>query len=430
VAATIGVGLLGLGTVGSAVARRLIAQWEMLGERAGVVPVLRSVGVRDLRRAREVELPNVEVTDDASAVVDDHRVEIVVEAIGGVDPATALIERALTSGKTVVTANKAVMAASGPRLWEMAQTAHAGIWFEAAVGGGLPVVALLRDSLRADVVTQIDAIINATTNIILTRMRDSGVPVSAAIADAQLRGFAEADPSSDVDGWDAAYKLVIMSWLAFGARVTAADVQRQGIGGLDAVDCGYAGQLGYNVKLVAHAERRQEPSGIHLRVRPTAVAATHPLYDVNDSDNAVIISSDLAESVTLRGLGGGGDSTASAVVSDVVNAARRAGCPPAPPPTESMALLSDEDVDVAAYLRLRTGADPDARALIVQALEDRGVPVLDTVAKPPLDGGSPQLLVLTGSVPRAVLDRALETVDTLAAVKEIACVMDRLEGNG
>src|SRR5579864_5848106 len=205
--AQVGIGMLGLGTVGSAVASRLISEWELLGARAGVTPVLRRVAVRDLSRARDVDLRNVGLTADPQAVVDDPAVDILVEVMGGLQPATSLISRALERGKTVVTANKAVIAESGPALAQLADEHGAGLWFEAAVGGGLPIVALLRASLSGDRVRTIDSIVNATTNIILTRMREEGVRFETAVAEAQRRGFAEADPSSDVDGWDAAYKL-------------------------------------------------------------------------------------------------------------------------------------------------------------------------------------------------------------------------------
>ncbi|MBV9099633.1 MAG: homoserine dehydrogenase [Candidatus Dormibacteraeota bacterium] len=425
--ASLGIGMLGLGTVGSAVAARLIGEWEMLGARAGVTPVLRRVAVRDLTRTRDVDLRNVELTSDAQALVDDPAVDIVVEVMGGVEPARSLISRALQRGKTVVTANKAVIAESGPALAGLAASHGAGLWFEAAVGGGLPIVALLRASLGADVVRGVDSIVNATTNIMLTRMREEGVRFETAVAEAQRRGFAEADPSSDVDGWDAAYKLVIMSWLAFGVHVEPEAVDRRGIRDVRLHDLAYTGQLGYSVKLVAHAERAVRSGAVHLRVRPTAVPADHPLYAVDDSDNAVIISSDLADTVILSGLGGGGASTASAVVSDVVQAARTRGCPPAAPLTAEPVLLSDEDVEVAGYLRLIVDPSGEAQAAAVQMLEDRGVPVTAAFDKPPLDGPFPQLLLLTGAAPRAVHDRALETLDTLPVVREIACAMDRIE---
>ena len=425
-AETIGVGMLGLGTVGTAVARRLIEQWELLGERAGAVPALRRVAVRDATRARDVDLRNAVLGEDPFAVVDDPEVALVVEVMGGADPALPLIERALTAGKTVVTANKLLVAGHGPRLWQLAAEHGAGFWFEASVGAGLPIVGLLRDSLRGDRVASIDAIINGTTNVILTRMRRDGSSLQRALEDAQARGYAEADPTADVDGWDAAQKLTIMSWLGFGVELGLDAVDRAGIRELDRADLGYAGQLGYAIKLVAHAHAGAA-GGVHLRVRPTAVPAGHDLYGVDDSDNAVVVRSDLASTVLLRGLGAGGDSTASAIVSDVVAAVRRRGCQPVPPRLRAAEPIDPEDYDVAGYVRLRLVDAADSRALVLQALEDRGVPVIDAVDKPPIDGPHPQLLVLTGLAPRAVHDRALETLDSLAVVHEIACALDRIE---
>jgi homoserine dehydrogenase len=424
---SVGVGLLGLGTVGSAVAKRLLSEWQLLGERAGATPVIRRVAVRDVARTRDVDLKAIPLDADPLAVINDARVDIVVEVMGGLEPATSVIEQSLRTGRTVVTANKAVVAAAGPRLWELAAEHGAGLWFEATVGAGLPIVALLRDSLRADRITRIDAIINGTTNVILTRRRNAGVSVSEALQDAQRRGYAEADAGSDLDGWDAAYKLVIMAWLAFDTHVDVNSVDRRGITDLDVVDLGYAGQLGYTVKLLATALISADGQRIHLQVRPTAIPAGHALFDVDDAENAVIITSDLASSLTLRGLGAGGDSTASAVVGDIVNAVQHRGHEPRPATLRTRDMMSAEDVEVAGYVRLLVADDPDARGLAVQALEDRGVPVVEAIDKPPLDGPHPQLLLLTGTAPRAVHDRALETLDTLADVREIACALDRIE---
>src|ERR1700730_9079176 len=226
---SVGVGLLGLGTVGTAVARRLIDEWELLGERAGATPVLRCVAVRDLSRTRGVDLKTVRLVADPEAVVADPAVAIVVEAMGGTEPATALIEASLRAGKTVVTANKAVIAASGPRLSALAAEHGARLYFEASVGAGLPIVALLRGSLLGDRISAIDCVINGTTNVILTQMRTAGVSFQSALADAQRRGFAEADPSLDVDGWDAAHKLVVLAWLALGSYVAPHAPDRGGI---------------------------------------------------------------------------------------------------------------------------------------------------------------------------------------------------------
>ena len=419
---SVGVGLLGLGTVGSAVASRLIAEWELLGERAGATPVLRCAAVRDIARRRDLDLKNVRVVGDAQAVVADPAVAVVVEAIGGTDPATGLIETALRAGKSVVTANKAVIAASGPRLAALAHEHGAGLYFEAAVGAGLPIVSLLERSLLGDRISAIDCVINGTTNVILTRLRSPGTSFDAALADAQRRGFAEMDPTLDVDGWDATHKLVILAWLGFGAYVPTDTVDRVGIRRVHGDDVAVLSELGYRVRLVAHAERASNQA-VHLRVRPTAVGPGHLLADVDDADNAVIISSDLAGTVMLRGLGAGGASTASAVVSDVVEAVRERDAPRAALPVPGEAtILGDEDVEVAGYVRLRLSGVGDGRALVLQALEDRGLAVDAAVDLP-----GPQLAVLTGVAPRAVHDRALETLDTLSSVDAIECALDRVE---
>jgi homoserine dehydrogenase len=437
---SVGVGLLGLGTVGIAVARRLIGEWEMLGERGGATPVLRVVAVRDATRSRDIDLKNVRLTTDPAAVVADASVAIVVEVIGGTHPATALIEAALRAGKSVVTANKAVVAGSGPRLEALAAEHSARLHFEASVGAGLPIVALLQASLLGDRIAALDCVINGTTNVILTRMRAPGVSFATALAGAQQRGFAEADPSLDVDGWDAVQKLVILVRLAMGASVAPDAVDRVGIRDVSGADVAALAQLGYRVRLLAHAERATN-GALHLRVRPTAVGPGHLLHDVDDADNAVIISSDLAGTVLLRGQGAGGASTASAVVSDIVTAVRERGTlraadaasgampgargesatPMASAPAEPP-LLSDEDVEVAGYVRVRLSSEPEARALVLQALEDRGLAVDAAVDLP----GS-ELIVLTGIAPRAVHDRALETLDTLGSVDQILGAVDRVE---
>jgi homoserine dehydrogenase len=420
---SVGIGMLGLGTVGSAVARRLIGEWELLGERAGATPVLRCVAVRDLSRARDVDLKNARLIASPEAVIADPGVAIVIEVMGGTDPATALIESALRAGKAVVTANKAVIAASGPRLTALAAEHGARLYYEASVGAGLPIVALLRRSLLADRIVSLDGVINGTTNVILTRMRSPGVSFASALADAQRRGFAEADPSLDVDGWDATQKLVILAWLALDVSIAPAVVDRIGIRDVAGADVGALAQLGYRVRLLAHAERASN-GAVHLRVRPTAVGAGHLLHDVDDADNAVIISSDLAATVMLRGLGAGADSTASAVLSDVIAAVRERGAPRElnRAPRADAPLLGDEDIEVAGYVRVRLSTEADARALVIQAIEDRGLAV-DAV----VDLADSELIILTGVAPRAVHDGALVTLDTLTSVDEILGALDRVE---
>jgi homoserine dehydrogenase len=426
VAERVGVGLLGFGTVGSAVARRLVDEWQLLRERCGgVTPVLRAVAMRDLSRRRELALPDtVRRTDDALSVVDDPSVDLVIEVMGGVDVAAACIERALSAGKRVVTANKAVIATRGPQLAELGAAHGASLWFEATVCAGLPICALLRDSLRGDRILSLDGIVNGTTNVVLTRMQREQESLETALRDAQQRGFAESDPSSDIDGWDATYKLVILTWLAFAAQVPPDLVDRRGIRAVREVDLAYATRLGYTVKLLAHAAAQQ--SGVEMHVRPALIPAGHPLYGVDDSENAVLLRSDCASTVILRGLGAGGESTASAVVSDLVQAIRTHPAP-APPAFRVIEPVGDEDVDVCGYIRVALTPAQDAPHLVVQALEDRGVPVRDAIDAAQSARSQPELLLLTGSAPRAVHERALETLETLPAVREVAAALDRVE---
>lgn len=413
--------MVGLGTVGRAVARRLVQRWELLGERAGATPVLRRVAVGDLSRPRDVELPQVQLDSNPEALVDDPRVALVVEVMGGVDRASALMDRALRARKPVVTANKAAMAVHGLELAALATQHGVSLRYEAAAGAGIPAVAVLRDSLRGDLVSSLEMIINGTTNIILSRMEREGAGLEAALAEAQRRGVAEADPSADIDGHDAAAKLVLLSRLAFDAAFTTEDVDTVGIRGVEPADIACAAGLRGSVKLVAQATRTR--SSVVLTVRPTMVLAGHPLHGVDDADNAVVISSDLAGPVLLRGLGGGGDSTASAVVSDIV-ATVRAPTEPPPLPRLRPAAADAGALDRSAYIRVRLRDIDEAAQLVVQALEDRGLPVL---ASQPLAAGAgeaAQLAVVTAPVAGEMLERAIETLDSLAVVAAVVTSMD------
>jgi homoserine dehydrogenase len=417
--AQIGIGMIGLGTVGSAVARRLVEDWELLGRRAGATPVLRRVAVRDAGRARDLDLPRIHLDGDAEALVDDESVELVVEVMGGIDRASLLIERALRAGKPVVTANKAALAAHGLELAAVARENGVSLRYEAAVGAGMPVVALLRDSLRGDRVSSLEMIINGTTNVILSSMTTDGISLQAALADAQRRGFAEADPSADVDGHDSAAKLLLLSRLAFDAPLTMDDVVTVGIGGVDPQDIRCAGLLGAHVKLVASAQR--DAATVALSVLPTVVRAGHSLYGVDDCENAVLVNSDLAGRVTISGLGAGGDSTASAVVSDIVATVIDRAQPP-PLPASALNAGDNGAVERGGYVRVRLHAVADASQLVLQAMEDRGLTVLESTVVPGADGD--HLALLTGAAARDMLERACETLDSLAAVDEVASVMD------
>jgi homoserine dehydrogenase len=420
-AAQIGIGMVGLGTVGSAVARRLVDEWELLGDRAGVTPVLRRVAVREPGRTRDVALPHVQLDGDAEGLVDDPAVEVLVEVMGGIDRASQLIERALRAGKPVVTANKAALAAHGLELAATARAAGVSLRYEAAVGAGVPVIGVLRESLRGDRIAALEMIINGTTNVILTSMERAGATFEAALLDAQQRGFAEADPSADVDGHDAAAKLLLLSRLAFEAPLLMDDVVTIGIGAVEPDDVRCATLLGGSVKLVGHAQR--DGAVVTLSVRPTVVRAGHQLFGVDDAENAVVITADLAGRVSLRGPGAGGDSTASAVVSDIVATAADPGHAP-PLPTAAITVGDDGAVERGGYIRVRLHPVADAAQLVLQALEDRGLTVQESALSASAGDGAAQLALVTGVVAREMLARACETLDSLAMVDEVVTVLD------
>jgi homoserine dehydrogenase len=322
------IGLLGLGVVGGATASILLRDASELGRRAGVELRLERAAVRDPGKARTVEIPGELLTTDPWEVVRDPAIHLVVETIGGVDPARALVLEALGAGKHVVTANKELVAAHGRELLRTAASAGAEILFEASVGGGIPVVRPIKESLAGDRLVRVMGIVNGTTNFILTRMSEEGMCFAGALAEATALGYAEADPTADVEGYDAASKLAILASLAFGARVLASDVQRQGITGVTADDVSAAHDLGYEVKLLAVAEI--EDGQVAARVHPAMLPRTHPLASVRDVFNAVFVEGEHVGELMLLGRGAGGGPTASAIVGDVVEIARglAVGAPP------------------------------------------------------------------------------------------------------
>ena len=321
--ARIGVGLLGLGTVGGGVASILLNPQE----RHPLVKDLElvRVAVRDLSRPRPVELPDAMLTTDPAAVVNDPAVDVLVEVIGGIEPARSLILQAIDAGKSVVTANKAVIARHGTEIAAAAKAAGVYVLIEAAVGGGIPIIEPLKQSLGANRIDRVSGIINGTTNYILTRMAEEGAAYDAVLADAQRLGYAEADPAADVDGLDAADKIAILSTLAFGGPIDRSAIPTTGISALQGRDVDYARQLGYGVKLLAVAERLgkegHDPLPLSLRVQPTLVPKDHPLAGVNGVNNAILVEGEPIGRVMFYGPGAGAGPTASAVVADILNIA-------------------------------------------------------------------------------------------------------------
>lgn len=316
------VGLLGCGTVGGAVAHVLTTRADEIERRAGLRIELAGVAVRDTTKDRWAGIPSDLLTGDATALAIDPGVDVVVETIGGIAPARELILSALRAGKHVVTANKELMAAAGAEIMGTAEECATSILFEGSVAGGIPIVRPIKESLAGDRVTRIMGILNGTTNFILTRMSDTGESFSDALAEADHRGFTESDPSADVDGHDAASKLAILASLAFDVQVFADDVEREGIRKVSSSDVAAAHELGYEVKLVAVADRTD--SEIAARVHPAMLPQTHPLASVRDEFNAVFVEAADAGQLMFLGRGAGGEPTASAVVGDIIEAARNA----------------------------------------------------------------------------------------------------------
>jgi len=317
------IGLLGCGNVGAALVAQIRAQGAEIGARTGLELDVARVAVRNLARERDVELPDGVLTHDAAAVVTDPDVDVVVEVIGGIEPARGLIVAALRAGKPVVTANKELIANLGPELFAEAEAAGVDLLFEAAVAGGIPLIRPLRESLVGEDITRVLGIVNGTTNYVLTRMAESGADYAEALAEAQGLGYAERDPTADVEGFDAGAKAAIIATIAFGARVVAGDVYREGISSITPADLEFAHRLGFVVKLLAVAEKHAGPDGpeVAVRVHPAMVPASHPLASVRDSFNAVFIEGRSVGELMFYGRGAGGSPTASAVLGDVVDAA-------------------------------------------------------------------------------------------------------------
>jgi homoserine dehydrogenase len=318
---TIRIGLLGCGNVGGALVPLIERQADTIAARTGVRLEITRVAVRNVSRDRGITLADGVLTRDALAVVSDPDIDLVVEVIGGIEPARELIATALAAGKPVVTGNKELLANVGTELFALADEHGVDLLFEAAVAGGIPLVRPLRESLRGEPVTRVMGILNGTTNYILSKMSEEGAEYGEALAEAQELGYAERDPTADVEGFDAGAKAAIIATIAFGAKVVAGDVYHEGISGITAADIAVAKRLGYVVKLLAIAERDPATGDVAVRVHPAMVPLHHPLASVRESFNAVFIEGDAVGELMFYGRGAGGNPTASAVLGDVIDAA-------------------------------------------------------------------------------------------------------------
>jgi len=423
----LGVGLLGVGVVGTVVAQALLD-----GRTQETVPgshplVLKQAAVRDLDKDRSV--PSDLLTSDVSSVVNNPEVDIVVELMGGEEPATASIAAALKSGKHVVTANKEAIAKNGDELIALAEANGVRLLYEAAVGGGIPIIGPLSSDLLANRIQSLRAIINGTTNYILTRMTAQGEAFDDILADAQALGYAEADPSADVDGWDAMYKIAILARLAYGASVPLDSVHREGIRPVTAADISNAATLGYTIKLIAAA--RLEDGGLLVRVHPALIPNDVPMAKVDGVLNVCEIEGDLVGPLWLQGRGAGPDATASAVLGDIIRVARAPGSitPPrkliSPP-----ALLEMSDYQCQYYLRLVVKDQPGVLAKVAGILADRNISI-DSVLQMDSDPerGTADIVLTTHPAREREVQQAVEQISAVSSVEKFASLL-RIEPYG
>ncbi len=415
---TVRIGLLGVGVVGSAVAQAILED-DGISFRNGVKLELVRAAVRDTSRQRAVEMPAGILTDDPSQVVDAPDIDVVVELMGGENPAFDLISSALSSGKHVVSANKEVLAKRGKALLAAASESGANLSYEASVGGGIPVLDTISDDLKANRIDSIRAIINGTTNYILTRMASEGAAYDEVLKDAQRLGYAEADPTADVDGFDALYKVVILGHLAFGTSAPVESIHREGIGQIDARDFRYAEELGYTIKLIAAAQRTDQ--GLLLRVHPSFIPLDVPIASVNGAMNMVEIEGDLVGPLWLQGAGAGPEPTASAVLGDVLRIARGLDNPPTgESESEALPLAAMNQHRCRYYLRLTATDRPGVLAQVARVLGDADISIR-SVIQMDTDEAARQadLVIMTHSALEANMQEAAEILRKLDVVVEL-----------
>ena len=424
---TLKVGMLGCGTVGSQVARLMVANKADLASRAGAELELVKVAVRDTSVKREGISSNL-ITKDAQSVVNDPSIDLIIEVMGGISPAKELILTALKNGKSVVTANKALLAKEGAALYEAASNANVDLYYEAAVAGAIPILRPLRESLVGDQVLRIMGIVNGTTNYILTKMDESGTAFSDALKQAQDLGFAEADPTADVEGFDAADKAAILAGLAFHSRVTDKDVYREGITKITAADVKVAKAMDMVIKLLAITELTSEGE-ISVRVHPALISRNHPLASVRESFNAVFVQAKSAGEMMFYGRGAGGEPTASAVLGDLVAIARHkvlGGIGPKESDYASLKIAAIGQTKTRYLIRLNVADKPGVLESVAHVFASHGVSI-QTVRQSGI-GDKAELIVMTHSSTELALATTVKELGKLPVVTDVASVL-RVEGN-
>jgi len=411
------VGIAGLGTVGAGVLRLLRDNADLIAARAGCSITVVAVAARDRARDRGVSLDGLRWHDDAVALAADAAVDVVVELIGGSDgTAHELVMAALEAGKPVVTANKALIAVRGD---EITARDGASVRFEAAVAGGIPVIKALREGLAANRIGGIAGIFNGTCNYILSRMQAERLDFATVLADAQAQGYAEADPSFDIDGIDTAHKLAILAAIAFGRPVAFGSVHVEGIRGISALDIGFAAELGYRIKLLGIA--RATEAGVETRVHPAMVPLASPLARVDGVHNAVVIDADPVGQVVLQGRGAGAGPTASAVVADLIDLARGRAAPMLGVPHEARVAAASVPMSAhrgAYFLRLMVVDEPGVIADVTAVLRDYGISLESMLQHGRSPGDAVAVVMVTHETGEAAMTAALARLATLPAVQE------------
>ena len=415
------IGLLGCGTVGSGVYKVLQKNEASITNKAGAKLSIKRVLVKDKDEELVVDVPEEELTEDFKEILNDDEIDIVVELIGGVNPAREFVLQSLKNGKNVITANKELIAKHGEEILTTAEENGVDIYFEASVGGGIPIIKPLKSSLAGNKITKILGIVNGTTNYILTKMDEEGAEFDSVLKQAQELGYAEADPTSDIEGCDAAYKLAILSSIGFESRIDIDKVYVEGITGITKDDIAYAREFDYKIKLLAIG--KEEEDGVEVRVHPTLIPEDHPLANVNDVFNAIFIEGDAIGETMFYGPGAGQMPTGSAVVGDIIEVARniKLGSQGRLPCTcfENKKVKEPSEVETRYYIRLEVLDEPGVLGKITNLLGEYNVSMESVMQKGRSDQSVP-LVLITHKVKEGDINAALEEISKLDPVKEVA----------
>jgi homoserine dehydrogenase len=411
-------GIFGLGVVGTGVVELLRdnPQFE-----------IRSIAVRDRQKKRETDFIEFELTNDPFKLADDPKIEILVEVAGGIDPAYEVVKRAISNGKHIVTANKEMIAKHGPEIFDLANRHKVTIFFEAAVGGGIPLISTLHRGLQANRISRVAGIVNGTTNYILSKMESERKPFAEALSEAQAAGYAEADPSDDIEGRDVVYKIAILSSLAFQSPIEVSSIYRQGVTEISALDIQLAGEFGYRIKMIGLAQRGEQDA-LDVRVHPMLVPRRHPLASVDGANNAIFISGSAVGEIMLSGPGAGRFPTASAVVGDIINIASALKLPDFAQYFQSTVgsrvseVIPIADTINAYYIRLETYDSPGVIGHLGSAFGEHGVSLHSVAQKGVVDGAA-TIILLTHQVRERQMQKALRDISAQPSTKQIGVVL-------